>query len=124
MTSPHLVTVLLVDDEESIRRLTRRMLERVGYHVLDAASGEDALACADAAGDIHVLLTDVSMPGMSGHELAARLAAAAPRLRVIFMSGYAPDDAFAGFVPCSWLTKPFSMDQLLDAVRSAVSAAA
>ncbi|MHB0875471.1 MAG: hybrid sensor histidine kinase/response regulator [Anaerolineae bacterium] len=82
-------TVLLAEDEPSVRRVTERMLHSLGYRVLVAADGEEAMRVADEwAGRIDVLLTDVVMPRVSGRELAARLRLAHPDLKVLFASGY------------------------------------
>lgn len=82
-------TVLLVEDEAQVRAITSKLLSRLGYQVLEAADGPRAIALAEKfAGKIDLLLTDVIMPGMNGQELAARLAAIRPSLRVVFASGY------------------------------------
>ncbi|HWA17147.1 MAG TPA: ATP-binding protein, partial [Gemmatimonadales bacterium] len=83
-------TILLVEDEESVRSLTRRVLELQGYRVLSAASGEGALALSRSSSErIHLLLTDVVMPGISGPKLAELLLAERRGVRLIYMSGYA-----------------------------------
>jgi PAS domain S-box-containing protein len=111
-------TVLLVEDEDAVRELTRRILTKGGFSCLDAASPDAALELyRESPGDIDLLLTDVVMPGMSGPELAERIDA----LPVLFMSGYAGDAAGAlpdGAPPL--LEKPFSADELLAAVRAAL----
>ncbi|MFH1462941.1 MAG: ATP-binding protein [Pseudomonadota bacterium] len=105
-------TVLLAEDDAAVRALTARMLVRAGYYVLEAASGEEALALVRAMeAPIDLLLTDVVMPGMDGPALAARL----PELPVLFMSGYTEDaiercGVFARDVP--FLAKPFDMATL------------
>ncbi|HEX5830329.1 MAG TPA: ATP-binding protein, partial [Gemmatimonadaceae bacterium] len=82
-------TVLLVDDDEAVRRSLERMLARFGYRVLAAADAESALrVAAGHDGDIDVLLTDIVMPGLSGPALAERLAVLRPETRVLFISGY------------------------------------
>ena len=114
-------TVLVAEDEAPVRAVARHALERYGYRVLEAASAEAALDVAQRySGPIHVLLTDVIMPGMSGRDLAARLATLRPETRVIYMSGYT-DDAITrhgvlepGFV---FVQKPFTPDALARTVR-------
>lgn len=82
--------MLLAEDEEAVRALARRMLEARGYRVLAAPDGYAALDAARAEdGPIHLLLTDVVMPGMSGRELAERVSALRPGVKVLYMSGYA-----------------------------------
>jgi DNA-binding response OmpR family regulator len=82
-------TVLLVEDEEAVRDLVREVLAMQGYRVLEAATAAEALAIGEKHdGVIHLLVSDVVMPGMSGKELAERLAADRPGLRVLYMSGY------------------------------------
>ncbi len=107
-------TVLIVEDEEAVLTLTHRALEAQGYTVLAAAGGADAARVAERyGGTIDLLLTDVVMPGMSGRELAALLAARRPGMRVVYMSGYAGDAAVHG----SFLQKPFAPDTLARKVR-------
>ncbi len=114
-------TVLLVDDEDDLRELVARTLRRAGYHVLTAADGTQALAEADRYRlPIHLLLTDVCMPGMLGRELAERLLPLRPGLRVIFMSGYAP--AIMAAPGLYGLSKPFSELSLLSSVRGILDA--
>jgi CheY-like chemotaxis protein len=109
-------TVLLVEDEPSILRLTRKMLERHGYTVLSAGSPDEAIRLAGRhAGGIQLLLTDVVMPGMNGRDLAARLSVLIPGLRCLFMSGYTDEviqrhDVLQDDV--TFLQKPFSMSAL------------
>ena len=82
-------TVLLVEDEDAVRALAREVLRRHGYVVLEARHGVDALRVAERhTDDIHLLVTDVVMPHMSGRELAERLATVRPTMKVLFMSGY------------------------------------
>ncbi len=114
-------TVLLVEDDPTVRELTARMLGERGYAVLAASNAAEALACAELhRGEIHLLLTDVVMPGGNGAELAGQLTARYPGLPVLFMSGYTADVVLRqGLVQDSvaFLTKPFTEDQLSRAVR-------
>ena len=118
-------TVLLVEDEDPVRRSVRRMLERHGYAVLEAPDPHEALRlCATFPGDIHLLLTDVVMPQVKGPELARRVQAVRPGVRVVFMSGYtSASDAFeaAGELPSNLLEKPFSLEQLLRHLQGALA---
>jgi len=114
-------TVLLAEDEAAVRAVARQALQRHGYAVLEAQSGEAALDLAQRhSGRIHLLLTDVVMPGMSGRALALRLAAQRPDMRTIYMSGYT-DDAITrhGVLEhgVTYVQKPFSPDALVRKVR-------
>jgi PAS domain S-box-containing protein len=115
-------TVLVVEDEEPLRRLTRRILESRGYTVLDAANGQEAIrALASAQAHVDLLLTDVVMPGMSGRELVERLLPVYPWLRVLFMSGYTEDMMLQHRIAELGITvveKPFTRDDLALAVRN------
>src|SRR5207245_4874871 len=85
-------TILLVEDQEEVRRLVRRVLEARGYTVLVAASGAEALqVAATHAGPIQLLVTDVIMPAMSGREVGLLVAAASPDAKVLYLSGYADE---------------------------------
>jgi len=114
-------TVLVVEDQADVRELTARVLRRRGYVVIEAASGEQAIAIAAAhAAPIDLLLTDVVMPGLSGRQVAEQLTASRPGLRVLFMSGYT-DDVIAqrGVLEegTAFLSKPFTPDALGAKVR-------
>jgi PAS domain S-box-containing protein len=115
-------TVLVVEDEEPLRRLTRRILETRGYTVLDAPNGQEAIrVLASAQKRVDLLLTDVVMPGMSGRELVERLLPVYPWLRVLFMSGYTEDMMLQHRVAELGITvveKPFTRDDLAIAVRN------
>ncbi len=119
-------TVLLVEDDEIVRALAREALERAGYTVLEARDGREALAIAERhRGPIHLLLTDVVMPGMSGPEVAGRLTAARAGLKVLFMSGYT-DNAIGqrGVLDpgTALLPKPFTPAQLTRKLREVLDA--
>jgi hypothetical protein len=115
-------TVLLVEDNDSVRELTRTSLERQGYHVLSAPCPDDALRIAnDYREVISLLLTDVRMPGMHGPELATRLRLLRPGIRVLFMSGYAAEAVTNETLKdAALLEKPFSPAALTRAVRVAL----
>src|SRR4051812_27211887 len=119
-------TILLVDDEASFRELIRPVLEHAGYRVREASSFEEAVKVSRRrAIKIDLLLTDVSMPGRNGYELAAQLAESQPGLKVIFMSGQAGIEAFKFYATpeseVRLLTKPFEMRELLDRVDRALN---
>jgi signal transduction histidine kinase len=113
-------TVLVVEDEDAVRQFAVESLRRHGYHVLQASSGEDALKVASSYdGTIDALVSDVVMPGIKGPELAARLRALRPGVRVLLMSGYAADVVTPGDLKdASLVAKPFSPASLSRAVRS------
>src|SRR3954471_14887685 len=90
-------TILLVDDEQSVRAIVLKILRRANYTVLEAENGDAALRMAETHhGKIDLLITDMFMPGLRGPEVAARLGTTRPGLRVLFMSGYADQDARTG----------------------------
>ncbi len=116
-------TVLLVEDEEMVRRLALRALTGKGYRVLEAANGEDALRRYGATADvIDLLLTDVVMPGMNGRVLAERLTAARPGLKVAYMSGYVDLPALrnVSWDETAFIQKPFRTEALARFVRTAL----
>jgi hypothetical protein len=121
-------TVLVVEDEEVVRRMTCEILEMNGYRVLAAAgSGEAVRICEGQTETIHLLLTDVVMPQVSGKELADALAFVRPEMRVLYMSGYT-DEAIVHHgvldegVP--FIQKPFTPSALARKVREVLDAAA
>jgi DNA-binding NtrC family response regulator len=117
--------ILLVEDDDSLRALTERILHRNGYAVLAAGSAAEAQALAGQADRLDLLLSDVVMPAMHGPDLAVLLRIARPGLRVIFMSGYAETILAArGALPAGavLLNKPVSADQLLSTISRAFDA--
>jgi signal transduction histidine kinase len=114
-------TILLVEDEESVRGLTSRILEKQGYRVIVAQHGREAMDIATReVGHIDLVLTDIVMPGMNGRGLVERLAGIRPRIKSLYMSGYTDDDIIRrGFIEPSksFLQKPFTSESLLQTVR-------
>ena len=114
-------TILLVEDEDMVRQVARRILEINGYTVLEANSGREALLVSQQApGPIHLMLTDVVMPGISGGETAQLLKAQRPDLRVLFMSGHTENSIVHHGVldpGVAFLQKPFKHDLLVSKVR-------
>ena len=118
-------TILLVEDETAVRELASEFLKAGGYTILEACDGAEAVTIASRhSGRIHLLLTDMVMPHMNGAELASKLCASRPDLRVVYMSGYAEfSGANDGRTPteASTMQKPFSRLTLLEKVREALS---
>jgi len=118
-------TILLVEDEPALRSLTKRILSSAGYTVLDADSGDEALAVLAAhTAPVHLLLTDVVMPGMNGRDLATRVVAMRPGIRVLFASGYTDDALFRHGVlddGSCFISKPYAPGELRQKIREALS---
>lgn len=124
MTQPDRETVLVVDDEEMVRRLAVRMLLQQGYKVLEAKGGDEAVRLLHNAADrIDGVLTDLAMPGLWGRQLGETISSCWPRVRVIYMSGFPakrmvsdgalnPNDPF--------VQKPFTAEQLTKTIREAL----
>jgi two-component system, cell cycle sensor histidine kinase and response regulator CckA len=114
-------TVLLVEDEDSLRAILQEILESGGYRVVPTASAEEAIARGlELGGQVDLLVTDIVMPRMSGPEVAARLAGATPSLKVLYISGYAADvvDRHEVEPGRHFLQKPFALPTLLTKVRA------
>lgn len=114
-------TILLVEDELNVREVGVKILEQLGYHVLQAADGIQALEVAEGyEGGLHLLITDVVMPRMSGRELAERLKTRFPAIRVLYISGYAEEALSPGGMleaDIHYLPKPFTAAMLAQKVR-------
>ena len=114
-------TILVVEDDKEVRNLAVRILKRQGYTVLDGSYGDEALSvCRNHHGPIHLLLTDVVMPGMSDRELAKRLESFHPEMKVLYMSGYTDDAIVMHGVlvqGVNYIQKPFTVDALAKKVR-------
>jgi PAS domain S-box-containing protein len=110
--------VLVVEDEERVRAFSVEALRELGYQVIDARDGPEALALIDRGQPVSLLFTDVVMPEMSGRELAEQARLRIPDLKVVLTSGYAPE--VAGSADESILSKPFDMDRLAERVRAAL----
>jgi CheY-like chemotaxis protein len=109
-------TVMIVEDQPATAQITRILLESWGYRVIEAHSGAEALCLFDQKDEeIHLLLTDVLMPGITGPQLADEIHSRCPSLRVVFMSGY-PSDELTGR-NCSFLPKPFNPASLSKMIR-------
>jgi PAS domain S-box-containing protein len=116
-------TVLVVEDDDAVRVLVRLVLTRQGYQVLEARDGESALALVESYDQpIHLLVSDVVMPGVSGPELAAKVTAQRPDLRVMFLSGYTEDEVIRrGGGTAAFLHKPFLPTALTVKVREVLN---
>jgi PAS domain S-box-containing protein len=118
-------TILVVEDEPSVRALVQTILARQGYRVLVAENAEAALGVASReANPIHLLLTDLVMPGMSGRELASRMAVLRPDIRIVLTSGYAAEslDGFPDLDTIAFLAKPFTERTLTAKIREVLDA--
>jgi CheY-like chemotaxis protein len=118
--SEHPITVLVAEDEDVARRLVSRLLENEGYRILEARDGGEAFLMArQASPHLHLVITDVVMPGMDGWELGRRLAVDCPGVPVLYMSAYPRTDIFhrgaSDSVP--FIEKPFQSEVFLEAVR-------
>jgi predicted ATPase/signal transduction histidine kinase len=118
-------TILLVEDDDQVRNTARRVLQRDGYRVLESSGpGEALLICEQHAGPIDLLLADVVMPRMSGPELAQRIVAIRPEIRLLFMSGYT-ETPFPRHTPgdyrIDFLQKPFTAHTLAEGVRNVLN---
>ncbi|MBT7068533.1 MAG: response regulator, partial [Verrucomicrobia bacterium] len=120
-------TILFVEDEESLRKMSKKMLESQGYTVIEATNGSEALAIMEQADRARpdCLVTDLSMPEMGGSELSKRLLQTFPSLKVLYISGYTEDSISHGGVldeGIAFLQKPFTLHKLLTTIRAVLDA--
>ena len=121
-------TILLVEDSDSLKLGFVSVLEAKGYKILSASNGEEAIELANthSSENIHLLLTDMVMPGMTGFELAAKMKLLRPQTKILFMSGYASDvieSRSAGTLQeVEFLQKPFGVNELLHKIKSVLIA--
>ncbi len=116
-------SILLVEDDDAVREITSKVLERRGYTVFCAEAAEEALRLFQQhGGQIDLLVADISMPGMSGQELASRLRERTDGLKTIFISGFDPSVVDRGTLgdDCAYLQKPFTMEMLAHKVREVI----
>jgi CheY-like chemotaxis protein len=125
VTPPTRETVLVVDDEEMVRRLAARILLGDGYHVIEAGGGEEAVRTLQRASSrIDAVLTDVAMPGLGGRQLGETISRCWPRVRVLFMSGFPArrildEGALDPTVP--FIQKPFTREQLARKIKEVLA---
>lgn len=118
-------TVLVVDDEEVVRRLAVRMLTWTGYRAVEASHGREALVTIEQDPEsIHLVLTDIKMPGMNGRELGEQVARRWPGKHVLYMSGFAAEVFQGGLLEpgAPFLPKPFTQDDLAAKIRELLGA--
>ena len=114
--------MLLVDDDEAVRSTTGMILETMGYSVVEAESGREALERLTGDDAIDLLLTDVAMPGMNGPELARQVRVLRPVMPIVFFSGYADPDAVAGnAIRQRMVRKPFRAAELVAQIEAALA---
>jgi|WetSurMetagenome_2_1015567.scaffolds.fasta_scaffold06344_3 two-component system, cell cycle sensor histidine kinase and response regulator CckA len=117
-------TILLVEDEESVRHIARKILNDLGYMTIEACNGEEALILAEKHdGPIHLLMTDIVMPGMNGRELSEKITILYPEIKVLFTSGYTEDViVHHGVVEAqlNFIGKPYSLQALAAKIREAL----
>ncbi len=120
-------TVLVVDDEEAVRRLAGRMLTWTGYQALEARHGREALATIEQhQGPIHLVLTDIKMPGMNGRELGREIEMRWPGKPILYMSGFASEVFHGGLLEpgAPFISKPFTQDDLAAKVKAMLAGTA
>jgi CheY-like chemotaxis protein len=126
MPDPAALTVLLVEDDEQVRRFMRGLLSSEGYRVIEAKNGAEGLKIASETARIDLLLADMLLPELSGFDLAEQLLQLRPGLKILFVTGYIEGDIVQRSITelgASFLDKPFVPAALLQRVRDAIGAA-
>jgi two-component system cell cycle sensor histidine kinase/response regulator CckA len=120
---PENTTILVVEDGETVRKLVCAMLAQQGYRVLEACDGDQALHLIRSNEKIHLVVTDLMMPGIGGVELAETLGKIRPSVPVVFMSGFAEDPVVADLStrPARFIAKPFTAQSLIEKVQQALN---
>jgi two-component system cell cycle sensor histidine kinase/response regulator CckA len=119
-------TILVVEDDDGLRRLAQRLLTKLGYRVMAAGTGDAALAaCRDCPDDIRLLITDVFMPDIGGPELATRLLGLRPGMKVLYVSGSNEALQDKGILTqgANFLQKPYTQEQMSDTIRDILDGA-
>ena len=118
-------TILLTEDYEDVRKVTARMLRLFGYHVLETRSGQDTLFLLEKHPDrVHLFLTDLELPSMSGFELSRRVRSKRPEIKVLYMSGYTCDQNELSRIlanESNYIQKPFTIEELAVKVREVLN---
>jgi CheY-like chemotaxis protein len=122
-SQPPALIILVVDDNDAVRRLTSRVLADDGYAVITAMDGVDALAVLDDSPGVAAIVADLKMPRMDGHELALQVGARWPGVRMLFMTGH-PDASLMAGLPGPLILKPYAPDALTAAVRALLNGGA
>ena len=123
---PNLITVLLVEDEDAVRTVTRRILERDGFRVLEARSGNEGMAAArSSTSPIDLLITDVLLPDIGGGEVAREIVKVQPQIRVLYLSGFSDETLVVQGIaaaPANFIQKPFTSEVLRERIRNLLEA--
>lgn len=113
-------TILVVEDAEAIRKMVCAMLTQSGYNCVEASDGAEALRLLEEPGQVHLVLTDIVMPNMTGTDMARHLSRTRPGLRIIFMSGYTDDPVVQAVDTSRFIAKPFTASTLMRKIRQAL----
>lgn len=123
LPGPPVKTIVLVDDEDLVRRLVSRLLRKEGFHVIEAGTAEEGLAIVDSDETVDLLLTDVTLPGMNGVELGRRALETRSDLKLICMSGSGEEEMVSDLLAravgaAAFVNKPFSTTELVKTINS------